>query len=73
MSYKHVTFREFITKTFMSNSGVSSKRVCGFLGWFVCLVICLYCTFMVIQAPMIIDTLFICSSALLGIDSVTGI
>lgn len=58
---------------FTANSGLSSKRVCGFLGWIVCLFICIYCTILVIPAPEIIDMLFICSTSLLGIDSITGI
>lgn len=64
---------KFILKVFQSNSGVSSKRVCGFLGWLICLFICLWCTIQVIPAPDIVEYLFICSASLLGIDSVTGI
>lgn len=68
-----MTTKEFISKIFQSRSGVSSKRVCGFLGWLVCIGICIYCTICAIPAPEIVDMLFICSSSLLGIDSVTGI
>ncbi len=67
------TFKDFLLKMFTAESGLSSKRVCGFLGWIVCLFICIYCTIMVIQAPLILETLFICSTALLGLDSVTRI
>lgn len=56
-----------------AHSGLSSKRLCGFIGWIVCLFICVWCTILVIQAPEIIDLLFICSTSLLGIDSITGI
>lgn len=65
--------KEFFIKMFTAHSGLSSKRICGFLGWLLCLFICLYCTLMTIPAPEIIETLFICSTSLLGIDSITGI
>lgn len=65
--------KEFFLKMFTAHSGLSSKRVCGFLGWIVCLFICLYCTISAIPAPEVIDMLFICSTSLLGIDSITGI
>ena len=68
-----MTFFDFVCKIFQSRSGVSSKRVCGFLGWLVCLFICVWCTIYVIAAPQIVEILFICSTSLLGIDSVTGI
>lgn len=61
--------KEFFLKMFTAHSGLSSKRVCGFFGWLVCLFICVYCTIMVIPAPEV----FICSTSLLGIDSITGI
>lgn len=62
--------KSFFIKLFTARSGLSSKRVCGFLGWIVCLIICLWCTFNGIQAPVIVETLFICSTTLLGADSV---
>lgn len=68
-----MSFLEFISKIFQSRSGVSSKRICGFLGWLVCIFVCIYCTINVIPAPDIVEYLFLCSSGLLGIDSVTGI
>ncbi|WP_373101841.1 hypothetical protein [Bacteroides caccae] len=58
---------------FTSHSGISSKRVCGVIGWFVAVAVLIYCTIMCIQAPLMIDTFLICVMALLGIDSVTGI
>lgn len=58
---------------FTAHSGLSSKRVCGFLGWMICLFICILCTIKNIQAPDAIDWLFACSTSLLGIDSVTGV
>ena len=64
---------EYCQKIFMSRSGVSSKRIYGFIGWIVCLFIVIYCTIMIIPAPAITEYLFICSTSLLGIDAITGI
>lgn len=58
---------------FTSHSGISSKRVCGVIGWFVGMAVLVYCTIAVVQAPLMIDTYLICVMALLGIDSITGI
>lgn len=63
----------FFIKILTAHSGLSSTRLCGFAGWVVCLFICIWCTILVIPAPEIVDLLFICSTSLLGIDSVTGI
>lgn len=54
----------------MSRSGVSSKRIAGFLGWLVCLFVVIYCTINIIQAPTIAEILFYCASGLLGIDAI---
>ena len=56
-----------------AESAVSSKRVAGFLGWIVCLLTAIYSTMFVIPTPDIIEMLFICSTSLLGIDSITSI
>lgn len=64
---------EFIKRLVESHSGTSSKRFAGLTGWFTCLAICMYCTCKNIQAPDITDFLFVCSTTLLGVDSVTGI
>lgn len=66
-------FITFIKGMFSSHSGISSKRVCGVLGWFVAIAVLLYCTVHVVQAPLMIDTFLVCCMALLGIDSITGI
>lgn len=66
-------FITFLKQMFTSHSGVSSKRVCGVIGWFVCLGVLIYCAINVIQAPLMIDTILLCCMGLLGIDSVTGI
>lgn len=65
--------KRFIAKIFRSHSGVSSKRVCGVLGFLTCLGIAVYCTILVVPAPAIVDTILLCCMGLLGIDSVTGI
>lgn len=64
-----------IVKSILSASkgSISSKRVCGVIGWIVCLGIGIYCTVKVIQAPLLIDSILIGSAALLGVDSITGI
>nr|DAS31890.1 MAG TPA: hypothetical protein [Bacteriophage sp.] len=37
--------KNFIKSMLMATQGsISSKRVCGVLGWLVCLGICIYCT-----------------------------
>ena len=66
-------FITFIKGMVTSHSGISSKRVCGVLGWIVAIIVLLYCTIHVIQAPLMIDTFLVCCMALLGIDSITGI
>ena len=66
-------FIAFIKEIVTSRSGISSKRVCGLLGWLVCLGVLIYCTIKVIQAPTMIDIMVIAVMGLLGIDSVTGI
>ena len=64
-----------IIKSILSSAqgSISSKRLCGIIGWLVCLGIGIYCTINVIQAPMLIDSILIGSATLLGVDSVTGI
>ena len=63
-------FKEFILQMFTGKQSISSKRVMGVLGWFVCLFICVWCTIASIADPEIINMLFICSTSLLGIDSI---
>ena len=65
--------KEFIRKIFQSNSGVSSKRICGVLGWIVCIGCSIYCTINNTQAPSILTDMMYCCLGLLGIDSITGI
>lgn len=63
----------FIKLIFTSHSGISSKRICGVLGWFAGIGVLIYCTFSKTQAPLMIDTFLLCVMGLLGIDSVTSV
>lgn len=59
---------------FTASSGrMSSKRVCGVLGFLVVIGILIYCTILVIQAPSITTEFMIGCMGLLGLDSVTDI
>lgn len=64
--------KEFLLKLVTSNTGVSSKRVCGILGFTVVTGLYIYATLAKVDVPDI-DTYVICISALLGVDSVTDI
>lgn len=65
--------RQFITKLITANSGVSSKRVAGLLGWVIVLFIGTWCTIKIIEAPNITNEILWGSVALLGTDAVTKI
>ena len=65
--------RDFLLKLITAHTGVSSKRVCGVLGWLLSLIILIYCTINNIQAPNMIDTVLYCCMGLLGIDSIANI
>lgn len=64
---------EYLKLMVTAHSGFSSKRVCGVLGFIVVIIVLLYCTFMEIEAPVMIETFIYAICALLGIDSVTSI
>lgn len=66
-------FVVFLKQIITSHSGISSKRVCGVLGFIAILFVFIYCTVCGIQAPLMIDTLIYAVCILLGIDSVTGV
>lgn len=69
-----MSFSENFKSIFLATKGsISSKRVCGVIGWLVCIGILIYCTVMVIQAPVFADAVLIATAALLGVDSITGI
>lgn len=63
----------FLMRMITSHSGISSKRVCGVIGFIAVLFVLIYCTIYSIQAPTMIDTFIYAICLLLGIDSVTGI
>lgn len=55
------------------NGQLSSKRICGFIGFIICSAVLIYCTIKVVQAPNLADVFLITCSSLLGIDSITSI
>ena len=63
----------FLKQMITSHSGISSKRVCGVIGFVAVLFVLSYCTVQGIQAPAMIDAFIYAICLLLGIDSVTGI
>lgn len=66
--------KKFITSILSAGvDTISSKRVCGILGFLVIVFIIIYCTINVIQAPAMIDSFVYATCMLLGIDSVTSI
>lgn len=65
--------KNFFIEMVTAHSGLSSKRICGFLGWVVSLLISIYCTIASKEAPEIVDTIVFSAILLLGVDSVTGI
>ena len=68
-----MNIKEFLKQIVTSHSGISSKRICGVLGFIGVLFVLIYCTVCSIQAPLMIDTFIYAICLLLGIDSVTGI
>lgn len=52
---------------------LSSKRLCGFIGWICCSAVLIMCTVWDRQAPDMVSTIIYASTALLGLDSVTDI
>lgn len=69
-----MTTKQFLTSIFLNQpNSISSKRICGTLGWLLCLVILGYCTFKQVQAPVMIDSIVIASTTLLGVDSIANI
>ena len=64
---------DFFTKMVTAGSGLSSKRVCGFLGWIACLFVLIFCCIKQIQAPDVFSVTAMCVLGLLGVDSITSI
>ena len=65
--------KQFLIKLVTAHTGISSKRVCGILGWVVSLIVLIYCSIVTKQARDMIDTVLYCCMGLLGIDSITSI
>ena len=65
--------KEYIKLIITSHSGISSKRVCGCLGFIAIIFTIIFCTIQGMQAPIIMETFIWAVCALLGIDSITGI
>lgn len=63
----------FLKLMLTAHSGISSKRVCGTIGFLVIIFQLIYCTVTQIQAPDITEVFIYADCALLGIDSITGI
>ena len=69
-----VTKLKWYHSLFVSTKGsISSKRFCGVIGFFVCLVVAIYCTIMKTESPDIVDMILFTSASLMGIDSVSKI
>ncbi len=66
-------FTEFIKSMCSTDTDISSKRVCGFIGWIICMFVLIFCTIKNIEAPEIFDIVIITSGSLLGLDTVTSI
>lgn len=65
--------KEYVKLMITSHSGISSKRVCGVLGFLVIMFVIVFCAIAETQAPVIMETFIWAVCALLGIDSITGI
>ena len=65
--------KDFFIKLITAHTGISSKRVCGIIGFITIVMQLLYCTVMQIQAHDITEIFIYAVCLLLGIDSVTGI
>lgn len=65
--------KDFLIKLITAHTGISSKRVCGVIGFLTIIFILIYCTIFAIQAPLILEPFIYAVCLLLGIDSITGI
>lgn len=64
--------KEFLKQMITAHSGISSKRVCGVIGFLATVSILTYCTLTGAQAPEMLEPFIYAVCLLLGIDSVTG-
>ena len=64
----------FLRSLFSAEKGsISSKRVCGTVGWLCVCAVLLLCAIKQTEAPGMVATVIYASTALLGVDSVTEI
>lgn len=61
----------WITIFLKDSNGLSSKRICGVIGWAAIIFILLWCTFNQISAPNFFTEFMIGCVTLLGVDSVS--
>lgn len=64
---------EILKEAISSDSPTSSKRICGIIGWILCLLCVIYSVVTGIESPEIVYSLFIASTSLLGLDSIMNI
>ena len=64
--------KEFLKLLVTSDSGISSKRVCGVIGFLVISFVLIYCTICELQAPAMIETFIWAVCVLLGIDTLVS-
>ena len=65
--------KKYLRLIITSHSGISSKRVCGLLGFLVIMFVIIFCAVTAVEAPVILETFIWAVCALLGIDSITSI
>lgn len=65
-------FKNWFKLVVTSDSGISSKRVCGVLGFVVIAFVLIYCAIRELQAPNMIDTFIWAVCVLLGIDTLVS-
>ena len=66
-------FLKLLKQIITAGSGVSSKRVCGLLGWLVLLACLGYATWNGTELPLVTPDFIFGTIVLLGVDSVTAL
>lgn len=65
--------KKYLRLLITSHSGISSKRVCGILGFFTIIFVIIYCAISNTQAPLILEPFIWAVCMMLGLDSITDI
>lgn len=66
--------KQVITSLLSAEKGsLSSKRLCGIIGWLCCAAVLIMCTIWDRQAPEMVNVIIYASTALLGVDTITDI